>query len=110
TDFSYFRQISFVLSSITFFFASLLVATLLTVTVNQRLGEVATLRAIGFSRRRVAADLLSESALLVGAGAALSLPIGAALSRVLDGILRDMPWVSERMHFFVFEPRTVFLH
>jgi putative ABC transport system permease protein len=39
--FAYFRQISVVLSSLTMVFAFLLVATLLTVSVNQRLGEIA---------------------------------------------------------------------
>ena len=69
TDFSYFRQISFALATITLCFAFLLIATLLTVSVNQRLAEIATLRALGFPRRRVAADLLWESALLIGTGA-----------------------------------------
>jgi putative ABC transport system permease protein len=109
-EFSYFRQISFVLSTITSFFAFLLVTTLLTVSVNQRLGEVAALRALGFTRRRIAADLLAESALLVGAGGALAVPLGLALARVLDGILRQMPELPERLHFFVFEPRALALH
>lgn len=109
-EFSYFRQISFVLSAITSFFAFLLVTTLLTVSVNQRLGEVAALRALGFTRRRIAADLLAESALLVGAGGALAVPLGLVLARVLDAILRQMPDVPERLHFFVFEPRALALH
>lgn len=109
TDFSYFRQISYVLSSVTLFFAFLLVATLLTVAVNQRFAEVAALRAIGFTRRRVAADLLAESAFLVGSGAVLALPLGAGLSYLLDAILRTMPGVPERLHFFVFEGRTILL-
>jgi putative ABC transport system permease protein len=108
--FSYFRQISVVLSSMTLAFAFLLVATLLTMSVNQRLGEVAALRALGFPRRRIAADLLCESALLVGMGGLAALPLGAALAAVLDRILRSMPGVPERLHFFVFEPRTVALH
>jgi ABC-type lipoprotein release transport system permease subunit len=70
---------------------------------------VAALRAIGFSRRRVAADLLAESALLVVSGAVLSLPAGALLSLGLDAILRAMPGFPQRLHFFVFEARTVFL-
>ncbi len=74
--FAYFRQISFVLSTITLGFAFLLVATLLTVSVNQRLGQVAALRALGVPRHRIAATLVWESALLVGAGGLLSLPIG----------------------------------
>jgi putative ABC transport system permease protein len=78
--------------------------------VNQRLGEVAALRALGFTRRRIAADLLAESALLVGAGGVLAVPLGLALARVLDGILRQMPELPERLHFFVFEPRALALH
>ena len=108
--FSYFRQISAVLSSMTLAFAFLLVATLLTMSVNQRLGEVAALRALGFPRRRIAANLLCESALLVGTGGLAALPLGGVLAVVLDRILRHMPGVPERLHFFVFEPRTVMLH
>ena len=108
--FSYFRQISAVLSSMTLAFAFLLVATLLTMLVNQRLGEVAALRALGFPRRRIAANLLCESALLVGIGGLAALPLGGVLAVVLDRILRSMPGVPERLHFFVFEPRTVALH
>src|SRR6185503_672453 len=48
--FAYFRQISFVLSSITLAFAFLLIATLLSVSVNQKLGQVAALRALGLPR------------------------------------------------------------
>src|SRR5262249_48003853 len=47
--FTYFRQISVVLSATTAAFSFLLVAALLTVSVNQRLGEVAALRALGIS-------------------------------------------------------------
>ena len=108
--FSYFRQISTVLSTLTLAFTFLLVATLLTMSVNQRLGEVAALRALGFSRRRIAINLMWESALLVGFGGLLALPLGGALAYVLDGILRDMPDVPQQLHFFVLEPRTVALH
>jgi putative ABC transport system permease protein len=105
--FAYFRQISFVLSSITVGFAFLLVATLLTVSVNQRLSEMAALRALGFSRRRIGATLLWESAWLVGVGGLLALPLGVLLALELDRILRAMPGLPERLHFFVFEPRFV---
>jgi putative ABC transport system permease protein len=108
--FTYFRQISTVLSALTLAFAFLLVATLLTISVNQRLGEVAALRALGFSRRRIATNLLCESALLVGVGGLAALPLGGVLAIWLDRILRHMPGVPERIHFFVFEPRTVALH
>jgi len=110
TDFTYFRQISFVLSTVTLFFAFLLVTTLLTVSVNQRFAEIAALRALGFTRRRVVADLLWESALVVGAGGFLALPAGGLLAVRLDAILRDIPGLPARLHFFVFEPRAVLLH
>ena len=108
--FSYFRQISFVLSSITLGIAFLLVATLLTVSVNQRLGQVAALRALGFRRRRIAAALVWESVLLVGTGGLCSLPAGWLLAQWLDRILREMPNLPDRVHFFVFEPGVVVLH
>jgi len=108
--FTYFRQISTVLSSVTLFFGFLLIAVLLTVSVNQRFAEIAALRALGFSRRRVVLDVLSQSVLLVGTGGALSLPLGLALSRWLDAILRGLPDIPARLHFFVFEPRALVLH
>jgi ABC-type lipoprotein release transport system permease subunit len=108
--FAYFRQISFVLSSLTMVFAFMLVATLLTVSVNQRLGEIAALRAIGIRRGSIASMLLWESALLVGAGGLLALPLGEALAIGLDRILRQMPGLPEQLHFFVFEPRALIVH
>jgi putative ABC transport system permease protein len=108
--FAYFRQISFVLSTLTTAFAFLLVTTLLTVSINQRLGEIAALRALGIGRRRIASMLWWESALLVGAGATAAIPIGAALAVVLDRILKQMPGLPAGLHFFVFEPRALAIH
>jgi putative ABC transport system permease protein len=110
TGFTYFRQISTVLSTITLLFGFLLITVLLTVSVNQRIAEIAALRALGFSRARVAADVLWQSALLVGSGGALALPLGAALSIWLDAILKAMPGIPAALHFFVFEPRALVLH
>jgi putative ABC transport system permease protein len=108
--FTYFRQISVVLSSTTAAFSLLLVTTLLTVSVNQRLGEVAALRALGISRRRIAATLLWEAVLLVGVGGTLALPLGQLLATILDGILRRMPGLPAGLHFFVFEGQSVAMH
>lgn len=108
--FSYFRQISAALSVVTMSFGVVLIAVLLTVSVNQRLGEIAALRAIGFSRARAAADVLWEALLLVGLGGAVSVPLGLALSWWLDRILRSLPGVPGTLHFFVFEPRALVLH
>jgi ABC-type lipoprotein release transport system permease subunit len=110
TSFSYFRQISTVLTTVTLAFAVLLITVLLTVSVNQRLGEIAALRALGFSRRRVVADVLSESALIVGSGGLLSLPLGWLLARWLDRILTGMPGIPTDLHFFVFEPSALAVH
>ena len=109
-EFSYFRQISTVLVTVTLTFALLLITVLLTVSVNQRLGEIAALRALGFSRRRVVADVVCESGLIVGIGGALALPLGLALSQGLDQILKRMPGVPAELHFFVFQPRAVAIH
>lgn len=109
-EFSYFRQISTVLASVTLFFGFLLIAVLLTVSVNQRLAEIATLRAVGLSRSRVTAGVLWESIMLVGIGGMLALPLGAALSVWLDAILRTLPGLPAQLHFFVFEPRALVLY
>lgn len=109
-EFSYFRQISTVLATVTLFFGFLLIAVLLTVSVNQRLGEIAALRAVGLSRARVIANVLWESLMLVGAGGVLALPLGSALSVWLDGILRTLPGVPADLHFFVYEPRALWLY
>jgi len=108
--FTYFQQISSVLTIITVSFALLLITVLLTVSVNQRLGEVAALRALGFSQGRVVLDVLCESALIVGIGGALSLPLGALLAVWLDRILKGMPGIPASLHFFVFEPQALWIH
>jgi ABC-type lipoprotein release transport system permease subunit len=99
-----------VLATITIAFALLLITVLLTVSVNQRLGEIAALRALGFSARRVVLDVLCESALIVGTGGALSVPIGLLMALWLDAILKRMPGVPTQMHFFVFEPQALAVH
>ncbi len=107
---SYFRQISFVLTTITTGFAFLLVTVLLTVSVNQRTGEIAALRALGFSRRRAVMDVFAEAVLIVGSGALLALPLGLALARGLDWILKAIPGIPASLHFFVFQPRALAVH
>jgi putative ABC transport system permease protein len=108
--FAYFRQVSIVLSSVTLVFTFLLVGTLLTVSTNQRLGEIAALRALGIGRGRIAAMLLWESGVLVGAGALLALPLGGLLAWRLDRLLRQMPGLPERLHFFVFNSGALVEH
>jgi putative ABC transport system permease protein len=106
-EFSYFRQISFVLATVTLVFGFLLIAVLLTASVNERLGYIAALRALGLSRGRVVAGVLCESMLMVAAGAVLAIPVGLALSVWLDRILRSLPGIPANVHFFVFETRAL---
>ena len=108
--FTYFRQISTVLTTVTLSFAVLLITVLLTVSINQRLGEIAALRALGFSRWRVVADVLCESVLIVGGGGLLSLPIGGLLAAGLDNILKRIPGIPADVHFFVFQPSALRVH
>jgi ABC-type lipoprotein release transport system permease subunit len=109
-EFSYFRQISFVLATITMFFGLLLITVLLSVSTNQRLGEIAALRALGFSRKRMVSDVLWRSALLVGAGGLVALPLGLALSIWLDRLLQTMPGIPANLRFFVLAPRAFILY
>lgn len=109
-EFSYFEQVSFVLATVTLFFGFLLIAVLLTVSVNQRLGEIAALRAIGLSRGRIMAGVLCESVIVVGTGGLLAIPAGEALSIWLDRILRALPGIPTTVSFFVFEPSTLVLY
>jgi ABC-type lipoprotein release transport system permease subunit len=109
-EFSYFRQISVVLAAITMFFGLLLITVLLSVSTNQRLGEIAALRALGFSQKRMVSDVLWRSALLVGTGGLVALPLGLALSLWLDRLLQTMPGIPANLRFFVFEPRALFVY
>jgi ABC-type lipoprotein release transport system permease subunit len=109
-EFSYFRQISIVLATITMFFGLLLITVLLSVSTNQRLGEIAALRALGFSQKRMISDVLWRSAVLVGAGGLVALPLGLALSTWLDELLQTMPGIPANLRFFVFEPRALFIY
>jgi ABC-type lipoprotein release transport system permease subunit len=109
-EFSYFRQISVVLAAITMFFGLLLITVLLSVSTNQRLGEIAALRALGFSQKRMVSDVLWRSALLVGSGGLVALPLGFALSIWLDRLLQTMPGIPVNLRFFVFEPRALIVY
>ena len=78
--------------------------------VAYRTREIGTLRALGFSRSRVVKDVLSESALIVGLGGLISLPLGLLLASGLDRILKAMPGIPAELHFFVFEGSALAVH
>jgi putative ABC transport system permease protein len=97
----YFRQLSYILGSMSLIVAVLLIGTLLTITVNERLGEIATLRAIGVSRATIVRQVLAEGTALTAAGAALGILLGLVTARYLDAILTSFPGLPAAFSFFV---------
>jgi putative ABC transport system permease protein len=97
----YFRQLAYILASMSLAVTVLLIGTLLTITVNERLGEIATLRAIGISRFTVIREVLIEGAALTMAGSVLGICLGLATARYLDGILTSFPGLPAAFSFFV---------
>jgi putative ABC transport system permease protein len=97
----YFHQLSLILGTISLIVTLLLVATLLTITVNERLGEIATLRAIGVSRFRIVQDVVAEGVVLTLIGGVLGTLLGLATARYLDAILTSFPGLPASISFFV---------
>lgn len=97
----YFRQLSYILGSMSLVVSVLLIGTLLTITVNERLGEIATIRAIGVSRGTVVRQILVEGSALTLAGAALGIGLGILTARYLDAILTSFPGLPAAFSFFV---------
>lgn len=64
--------------------AGLGVSNVLHVSVGERRSEIALLRAIGWSRRRVGAQVLGEALLVTIAGAAAAVPIGEVVLFLVD--------------------------
>ncbi len=99
---SYFRQLAFILGAISLAIGFLLVATLVTVSVNERVGEIAVLRAIGVSRGHVVQQIVLEGLALSVAGALVGLALGTVTARYLNTILADFPGLPAAFEFFVF--------
>lgn len=101
---SYFRQLAFVLGAISLAIGFLLVATLITLSVNERRGEIAVLRAIGTSSGGVLRQVFLEAFMLSGAGIVGGLGLGLITARWLNGILSDFPGLPASFDFFVWTP------
>ena len=97
----YFRQLSYILGSMSLIVTVLLIATLLTITVNERLCEIATLRAIGVSRGTVVGQVLAEGTALTVVGATLGILLGLVTAEYLDAILTSFPGLPAAFSFFV---------
>jgi putative ABC transport system permease protein len=101
---SYFRQLAFILGAVSLVVGFLLVTTLVTVSVNERIGEIAILRAIGVARSRVVLQILLEGSAIMLVGSAIGLALGLVTARYLNGILATFPGLPERIDFFLFQP------
>lgn len=106
---SYFRQLAFILGSVSLIVGFLLVTTIVTVSVNERIGEIAVMRAIGVSRAHVVAQVVLEGLALSVAGAAGGLALGLVTARWLNAILSAFPGLPAGIDFFLFQPRAAFI-
>jgi putative ABC transport system permease protein len=102
---TYFRQLAFILGSVSLVVGFLLVTTLVTVSVNERTGELAVMRAIGVARARIVRQILLESLAIMLVGSIVGLGLGLATARYLDSILATFPGLPEAIDFFLFQPR-----
>lgn len=99
---SYFRQLALILGAVSLAVGFLLVTTLVTVSVQERLGEVAVMRAIGVARSGIAAQVLLEGLVIALVGVGLGMGLGLVTARWLNDILRTFPGLPAAMNFFVF--------
>lgn len=103
---SYFRQLAFILGAVSLFVGFLLVTTLVTVSVNERAGEIAVLRAIGVSRAHVVEQIVVEGVFISLLGAIIGLALGLVTARYLNSILSTFPGLPMAIDFFLFQPKA----
>jgi putative ABC transport system permease protein len=106
---TYFRQLATILGSVALVVTALLVATIVTIGVRERFGEIATLRAIGVARGRILLGVVAEGLTLAVIGCAVGLPLGLWMAERLDRILLAFPGLPAGVTFFVFQPGRVAL-
>jgi putative ABC transport system permease protein len=103
----YFKQLATILGSVAMVVTALLVATIITIGVRERFGEIATLRAIGVRGRRVLLAVASEGLLLAALGCVGGLPLGLWMAGRLDHILLGFPGIPARVSFFAWDAPRV---
>jgi putative ABC transport system permease protein len=93
-----------VLGSISLGVGVLLVTTLITISVNERAGEIAVMRALGIATRSIVTQVVTEGVVLTVIGTVAGLVLGLITARWLDRILSDLPGMAATFRFFVFQP------
>lgn len=110
---TYFTQFSLILGTISLAVSFLLVTAMITLSLADRLGEIAVLRAVGFTRARIGLLVMLEGVALSLASLPAAVGLGLVISQYLDALLRSAPAVPENLHFFTLTGtavvRTVFL-
>ncbi len=101
---SYFTQLAVILGAVSLVVGFLLVTTLVTVSVNERIGEIAVMRAIGVRRWRIVGQIVVEASAMMLVASPLGLALGLVTARYLNTILADFPGMPERIDFFLFQP------
>jgi len=105
---SYFRQLVFIPGAVSLVVGFLLVTTIVTVSVNERIGEIAVMRAIGVSRVHIVQQIVIEGIGLSLTGAAAGLALGLVTARYLNSILSAFPGLPDAIDFFLFQPSAAF--
>jgi len=103
----YFRQLGAILATVSLAIGFALVTTLVSVSVNERIGEIAVMRAIGVSRQHVIQQIVVEGAVIGLSGAVLGLALGQVTARWLNSILAHFPGLPAAIDFFLFQGRAV---
>lgn len=106
---AYFRQLAVILGTVSLIVAALLVGTLTAVSVGERAGTLAALRAIGVSRRSLVTWLGAETLFVCAVAAGLGLGLGLGVAAYLETILADFPGLPRAVRFFVLRPRDLAL-
>ena len=105
---AYFRQLAVILGSVSLVVGFLLVTTLVTVSVHERVGEMAVMRALGVSRAHIAQQVMLEGLAISVVGTGIGLVLGLGSARYLNAILRAFPGLPAAIDFFVYEPRAAY--
>lgn len=101
---SYFTQLAVILGAVSLVVGFLLVTTLVTVSVNERIGEIAVMRAIGVHRWRIVVQIVLEASAMMLVASPVGLVLGLVTARYLNSILANFPGMPERIDFFYFQP------
>ena len=75
----------------------------MSISVNERAGEISVMRAIGVRRGTIVSQILLEGTALGVTGTVLGLGLGLLTARYLEGILSSFPGLPAGVRFFPFD-------